>query len=73
MSKDVIAALWSKFLGYACYHRDATRARAGAIARSAGGAAFAAAVLDKCKPVGCRRGLVPTENLIQTVNGLPVG
>jgi 2-dehydropantoate 2-reductase len=60
-SNTITAALWAKFFVFACIAVTATltRSRAGAIARSAVGAAFVAAVVDECMRIVTAEGYPP--------------
>ena len=61
ISDNILAMMWTKFLGFACNATIATltRSRAGAIARSASGASFVAAVIEECTRVVTAAGYPP--------------
>jgi 2-dehydropantoate 2-reductase len=61
VSDNVMASLWQKFFGFACNTTllSLTRARAGTIARSAGGPAFVSATIDECTRVIGAEGFPP--------------
>lgn len=72
VSEDVIASLWLKFFGFACNAAlsSLTRARAGAIARSAGGPAFVSATIDECARVIGAEGFPPPAEVPALIQGL---
>jgi 2-dehydropantoate 2-reductase len=61
VNEDIVAALWTKFFAFVCNATLATlsRSRAGAIARSAAGASFVAAVIEECTGVVTAVGYPP--------------
>lgn len=72
VSDNVMAGLWLKFFGYACNAAlsSLTRARAGAVARSAGGAAFVSATIDECARVIGAEGFPPPAEMRALIEGL---
>src|SRR5262249_7616945 len=62
ISDDIIAAMWTKFFGFACIATIAsmTRARAGTIAGTDAAASFVAAVLEECTGLMTAEGYPPT-------------
>jgi 2-dehydropantoate 2-reductase len=72
LSDNVIALMWAKFFAFACIATLATltRARAGAIARSAGGASFVSAVIEECGRIVEAEGYPPPKDIADIVRGL---
>jgi 2-dehydropantoate 2-reductase len=72
VSDNVMASLWLKFFGYACNAvlSSLTRARAGAVARSAGGPAFVSATIDECARVIGAEGFSPPADMRALIQGL---
>ena len=67
-----MASLWLKFFGYACNTvlSSLTRARAGAIARTTGGATFVSATIDECAGVIGAEGFPPPADMRALIQGL---
>ncbi len=72
LSDNVIALMWAKFFAFACIATLATltRARAGAIARSAVGASFVSAVIEECGRIVAAEGYPPPKDIADIVRGL---
>ena len=69
---DIVAFMWAKFFAFACIATMATltRARAGAIARAAGGPALVAAIIEECGRVVGAEGYLPPPEIAEIVRGL---
>jgi 2-dehydropantoate 2-reductase len=72
LSDNIIAFMWAKFFAFAAIATlsTLTRARAGAIARSAAGASFVSAVIDECGRIAAAEGYPPPKNIVDIVRGL---
>ena len=72
VSDNVVASLWVKFFAFASVAAIAslTHSRAGAIARSADGAAFVLAVLDECERIASAEGFPPPPDTADIVRGM---
>jgi 2-dehydropantoate 2-reductase len=72
VSDNIVAMMWMKFFGFACNATIAslTRSRAGAIARSAAGTPFVAAVIEECSRVVTAEGYPPRADIPNLIRGL---
>jgi 2-dehydropantoate 2-reductase len=72
VSDSIVAAMWTKFFGFACIATIAslTRSRAGAIARSTVGRDFVASVLDECARIVAAEGYPAPSNMTDIVHGM---
>lgn len=72
VSDDIIAFMWAKLFAFACIAAVATltRARAGMIAASAGGASLVSAALEECGRVVTAEGYPPPKDVADIVRGL---
>src|SRR5262245_31355706 len=69
---DIVAYMWAKFFLFAAIATLATltRARAGAIARSAAGSSLVSAVIEECARVATAEGYPPPNDVVEIVRGL---
>ncbi|HEY6982521.1 2-dehydropantoate 2-reductase [Reyranella sp.] len=72
LSDNILAQMWVKFFGFACLATVAslTRARAGVVARSPGGAAFVSAVIEECTRVVTAEGFPPPPDTAGLMRGV---
>jgi 2-dehydropantoate 2-reductase len=72
VSENIMAVMWMKFFGFACSATIASlsRSRAGAIAKSDGGAAFVSAVIEECTRVVTAEGYPPAADTAGLIQGM---
>jgi 2-dehydropantoate 2-reductase len=69
---DIVARMWIKFFGWACIATISTLTRAslGFAAQTAGGPAFASAVMDECTKIFEAEGYGPPPEMVRLVRGI---